>query len=114
MDLDKVEEKDFEETEDSIKLSISGNHVEFKNFKKTKKFKELVKKGIKIVYKQSKVSDNGEHTEDVESEEITNNSFNKIITKLINNDRTDNSYLLGDYEYLFCDGEKDNEIIQIK
>jgi hypothetical protein len=119
MDLDKVcndlDEEDIEnkfENGDDIKLSISGNYEEFKNFKKTQKYKKIVKKGIKITYKNTKI-DEGYLLDKINQQEVTNTSFNKIITFLLEQ-HDNNSYIFGDYEYLFCNGVKDNEIIKIK
>ena len=42
------------ETEDKLKLTISGVYEEFKDFKKSKKYKKLVDRGIKINFKQKK------------------------------------------------------------
>jgi len=42
------------ETEGDIKVSVSGNSEEFKLFKKTKKYKDLVDSGIKVVFKQTR------------------------------------------------------------
>lgn len=42
------------ETKDTIKLSVSGEYNDFKNFKKTQQYKELTEQGVKVVFKQTR------------------------------------------------------------
>ena len=43
------------DTEDKIKVSVSGNYNEFKALKKSKKYKEMIKKGVKVVFKPKRI-----------------------------------------------------------
>ena len=43
------------DTEDKIKVSVSGNYNEFKALKKSKKYKEMIKKGVKVVFKPKRL-----------------------------------------------------------
>lgn len=64
-DINKVEDyKVPEDTKDKIKLSVSGNIEEFKAFKKTAKYKELVAKNVKVVFKPTRVDELGEQSKD--------------------------------------------------
>jgi hypothetical protein len=54
VDSEKADDIIIPETEDKIKLSISGEYEDFKTFKKTKKYKELTQKGVKVVFKPKK------------------------------------------------------------
>ena len=84
--IEDIEEYNIPKTEDEIKVSLSGEYNEFKTFKKTKKYKELLNKGIKVVFKPTR-----KYTE-VKNENlkkvITNNTgdlsnFKKIITEIV-------------------------------
>lgn len=80
LDIDKYKPK---KTDDKIKLTLSGDHDEFKAFKKTKKYKNLLEENIKIVFKPKKtkkvISDNDEmlNTENTDFKSI----LNSIIVK---------------------------------
>jgi len=54
IDIEDVEQYNPPITDDDIKLTISGSYEQFKVFKKTKKYKELVEDGKKVVFKQTK------------------------------------------------------------
>ena len=64
-DVSDMENFTLPETEDHLKITLSGDQEEFKAFKKTKKYKELVKTGTKVVFKPKKQRENTEskHTE---------------------------------------------------
>ena len=54
MDIMDIDEYKYKKTDDRIRLTLSGNHDEFKAFKKTKKYKDLTSEDIKIVFKPKK------------------------------------------------------------
>lgn len=54
MDMDKLESSktcDLSSEKDHIKITVEGDYNEFKAFKKTVKYRDLVKSGVKIVFK---------------------------------------------------------------
>jgi DNA repair exonuclease SbcCD nuclease subunit len=51
MDVQDIDEFVTPETEDTLKLTLSGSYDQFKIFKKTKKFKSLSEEGVKVVFK---------------------------------------------------------------
>lgn len=57
MDMESVEDYIVDKTKDNskLKLTLTGNTEEFKTFKKTAKYQELVKNDIKVVFKGVKV-----------------------------------------------------------
>jgi hypothetical protein len=55
MNIEDVDEYVVPLTEDKIKVSISGGFEDFKTFKKTKKYKELVNEGVKVVFKPKRI-----------------------------------------------------------
>ena len=54
MDVEDVDELKLPTTEDKLKVSVSGNYQQFKALKKTKKYKQLVKQGVKVVFRPTK------------------------------------------------------------
>jgi len=81
------------ETEDKLKITVSGVYDEFKAFKKTKKYREIVKTGTKIVFKAKKVKAvDGEEA----TEPVTETDFSKILSVLVNQEK--NPYLYELYE----------------
>jgi DNA repair exonuclease SbcCD nuclease subunit len=52
MDVEDIIDYQVPETEDQIKLTLKGN---FEQFKKTQKYKKLMEKGIKVVFKPKKI-----------------------------------------------------------
>jgi len=76
---------------DKIKITVNGCSEEFKTFKKSKKYKELIDKGIKIVFKQKRIENKSEETE-------IDNDFISILNKKIKETR--NFDLLQAYEFV--------------
>ena len=86
-------------TEDEIKLSLNGDYTEFKSLKKTKKYKELIKKGVKVIFKPKKknIKIKNEKLSKIindNTEDLTN--FSKIINEIIN--EQEDPYLLEVFE----------------
>lgn len=78
MDVDTVNDFKFQKGKDHLRITVSGTFDEFKTFRKSKKYKQLVTDGVKIVYKTN-VDKNS--TETVVKEE-----FHDILYKLIKHD----------------------------
>jgi hypothetical protein len=101
MDVEKIENyKIPEKTDDKIKVSISGDYDEFKSFKKTKKYKELVKKGVKIIFKAKKSEQklkNENLNKIIENTKDLNN-FKEIITNIVNSKK--DPYIFELYELI--------------
>ena len=55
-DVKDMDDYEVIESRDKIKVTLSGSSEEFKSFKKTNKYKEIVDKGVKIVFKHKKTS----------------------------------------------------------
>lgn len=73
-DINNIEDIKQPETDDKIKITVSGVYDEFKAFKKTKKYKDLINKGVKVVFK-AKQKENEQKT--------TETDFHKILYSLI-------------------------------
>lgn len=88
-------------TEDKIKLSINATLSEFKTFKKTKKYKDIISSGIKIVFKQKKteIKINNEKLSGIIENNLDNlGDFSKIIFEIIEQEQ--DPYLLQVYNLI--------------
>jgi DNA repair exonuclease SbcCD nuclease subunit len=93
MNVEKIDDYEIPETEDKIKLTLKGDYEEFKALKKTKKYKEILEKGIKIVFKPKKM----ENKEIVEVNE-KDKTFLNILEVLINKEK--DPYLIQSYDLI--------------
>lgn len=113
MDVDSVDDYTIpEKSEDKIKVSISGVYEEFKTFKKTKKYKELVKKGVKVVFKPKRSEQKMKNESLSKIIEDTNESsnFKEIISNIISTNK--DPYLFEVYEFIINDNiVKSDDII---
>ena len=99
LDDDTLESFDTK-TEDKIKISISGSYEHFKAFKKTEKYREIIKSGTKVVFKPKKIQTETEVKLDNEQE----SDFRVILSSLILQEK--DPYLYQAHEYLI--NGKDN------
>lgn len=89
MDIDNIDEYQIKETDDKIKITISGDHDDFKAFKKTKKYKEIIDKGVKVNFKPKRVEirraneDIEERKNDYVNTETTTESFQEILSTIV-------------------------------
>lgn len=106
MNIEDVEDYSIPtETEDKIKVSISGGFEEFKTFKKTKKYKELINDGVKVVFKpkriEKKIKD--ENIQDSIEKNKGSNNFKEILQDMI--DKNKDVYLRQVYESIINEKE---------
>lgn len=87
--IDELKELKIPETADKLRVSVSDNYEDFKAFKKTKKYKELTKRGVKIVFRSRKIEGDEKIPENVEEEK----DFGAILEKLIHDERDKYLYL---------------------
>ena len=85
MKTEDLESYTIPKTKDKIKITISGNYQEFKTLKKTKKYKTLIKEGVKVVFKPKKIETN-------EKQEEKMVDFKKILNDLV--EKENNKYLV--------------------
>jgi len=116
-DMDKFK---MQKTEDKIKLTLNGNMGEFKAFKKTKKYKELIDSGAKVVFKPNNI---GIETElsvynDIHAKSNDSNvsdgivSFVDILSTLVHKEA--NQYLFKSYEKVVNNKDVDiNDIVYV-
>ena len=114
MKVDDVDNYVIPETEDKIKVTLSGNYEEFKSFKKTDKYKKILDKGLKIVFKPKKIEKENEKKEidkDGNSVKtiIEDTDFNKILKTIIMKEK--NMKLLKTYELILNNKILNEEIL---
>jgi|UniRef100_A0A6C0H3H3 DNA repair exonuclease SbcCD nuclease subunit len=97
MDVEDVDTYEVPITEDTLKVTVSGNYDQFKALKKTKKYKNLLDKGVKVIFKPKKIKKNDENAN--KSEEKSNSSDFQTILGTIVNDQKD-PYLFKAYELI--------------
>lgn len=92
MDVENVDDYVLPETDDKIKITISGGYDQFKALKKTKKYKKLIDDGIKVVFKAKKI----EHENEISEKIVNETTFINILNEIINQEK--DSYLFQTYE----------------
>jgi DNA repair exonuclease SbcCD nuclease subunit len=102
-DIQAIEEYVPVETEDKVKLTVSGVYEEFKAFKKTKKYRDIVKSGTKVVFKPKKLEKKESENETIEP--VDDTDFSKILSSLILKEK--NPYLYQLHELVVNDKEID-------
>jgi DNA repair exonuclease SbcCD nuclease subunit len=76
-----------------LKLSLSGSNEEFKSLKKTKKYNDLIRDGIKIVFKIENLKKEEEiKNEDISTEKNEDIFFLKLLDEIITNENNENLY----------------------
>lgn len=95
-DIASIEDYEIKETKDKIKLTVSGVYDEFKAFKKTKKYRELIKSGTKVVFKPKKLVKKDDKKDDKKIEPVDETSFTTILSSLVNQEK--NPFLFQVYE----------------
>ena len=89
VDFDKVDKIVIDNnTKDSLKFTIKGEQEDFKVFKKSKKYKEIIKSGAKITFKTDKKKENKQQ-DFIDS--IDGNDFKTILKELVM--KENNKYL---------------------
>ena len=106
---ENIDEVDIPDNEDKIKLTISGVYEDFKSFKKTKKYKDLTNKGVKIIFKPKKKEILNKKEKLKDSIENNTNKFEDIIHDLIQSEKC--SYLFEAYELILHSKEVDSKDI---
>ena len=99
MDVEDLDTYKVPETEDTLKVTVSGNYDQFKALKKTKKYKNLLDKGVKVIFKPKKIKKDSSQIE-TEDEKIISgsSSFQTILGSIINNQK--DPYLVKAYELI--------------
>lgn len=94
---DIIDYKPPEDSKDKIKVTVSGVYEEFKALKKTKKYRDLTEKGVKVVFKPKKIIQD----DDIIDESLSN--FDDILLWKVNSMK--NPYLVQAYELVINNKE---------
>ena len=111
--IDTYDQSSILESEDTIKLSVSGVYDEFKAFKKTGKYKELIDSGVKVIFKPKKLKKEKLVEDVLHSHENPgkqdSSDFKGILNNIISNQK--NSYLVEVYELVVNNNEVNQDDI---
>ena len=105
MDIENIEAYTVPETDDKIKITVSGSYDQFKALKKTKKYKKLVDKGLKVIFKSKKI----DHKESLPENIINETAFSTILNEIINKKK--DNYLYQTYELVVNNNQVNNKDI---
>jgi DNA repair exonuclease SbcCD nuclease subunit len=99
MDVEDVDSYEAPQTEDIIKVTLSGNYDQFKALKKTKKYKNLLDKGVKVIFKPKKIKkENKDENTSSEQDQTVSSDFKTILGSIINDQK--DPYLFRAYELI--------------
>jgi hypothetical protein len=101
MDVEDVDTYEVPENDDTLKVTLSGNYDQFKALKKTKKYKNLLEKGVKVIFKPKKIKkENNNDNQEVDNEEkkIGGVDFKTILSSIVNDQK--DPYLVRAYELI--------------
>lgn len=88
-------------TQDELKLTLSGDQEQFKAFKKTERYTNLLKGGTKVVFKPTRAELKEEREKSTKNACELNMDFPSLIRTLV--DRQRNPYLLQTMEHIVND-----------
>lgn len=97
-DIEDMETYKVPECEDKLKVSISGSYDQFKSFKKSSKYKNIVEKGIKVVFKPKKLDIKNSDIELKNNISTSDGCFDNILFSIISKEK--NKYLSQLYEMI--------------
>jgi DNA repair exonuclease SbcCD nuclease subunit len=83
MDVQEIDDFVVPSTEDTYKVTLSGNYDQFKAFRKTKKFKSMTKAGLKVVFKPRKIKKTVQDSEKHEEEAPKSQGFQETLRDLV-------------------------------
>jgi DNA repair exonuclease SbcCD nuclease subunit len=108
MDVEDIDEYTVKDTADKLKLTLNGNYDQFKALKKTKKYKDLIEKGVKVVFKpkklekiKKKIDEKGKEMEVVDEIQTNATDFSTILQSIVYDKR--DPYLLQAFEFIIND-----------
>jgi hypothetical protein len=101
--IDTYNQTSLLESDDKIKLTISGVYDEFKAFKKSGKYKELIDNGVKVVFKPKKLKKEQENIQ----ENVDSSDFKSILSNIIANQK--NTFLMEVYELVVNNNQINQE-----
>jgi DNA repair exonuclease SbcCD nuclease subunit len=109
LDVESISDYTPPETDDKIKVTVSGGYEEFKALKKTKKYKKLVEKGVKITFKAKKIERAKLQQEHETNLEFGGTDFKAILSTMVNDQK--NPYLSQAFELVVHNKKMDSKDI---
>ena len=106
MDVENIGGFDENTGDDKVRITLSGSYEQFKSVKKTKKYKDLVSKGVKVVFKPDKEDVSGKINK---HRDIEASDFSKILLDIVNDQK--NPYILQAYDKIIYGKETKTEDI---
>ena len=103
LDVNTIDEYVPPVTEDKIKVTLSGVYDEFKVFKKTAKYKDLIDKGVKVVFKPKK------HKKQDEDVVLEDTNFRDVLYGIVSAQK--DSFLYEVYELIVNNKKIDEDDI---
>jgi hypothetical protein len=99
LDVEDVDSFKIPKSEDKLRVTVSGNYDQFKALKKTKKYKQMLEKGIKVVFKPERQRDD-DVLSGVESKvsEMSTNDFSSVLQSIVMEQK--NPYVLQAYDWV--------------
>ena len=99
LDVEDVDSFKIPKSEDKLRVTVSGNYDQFKALKKTKKYKQMLEKGIKVVFKPERQTDD-DVLSGVESKvsEMSTNDFSSVLQSIVMEQK--NPYVLQAYDWV--------------
>ena len=110
--IENVEIPD-EDVNNKIKMSISGDYEEFKTFKKSKKYKQLIGKGVNVVFKPTRKEIKLKNEKIQESIDKNNgsNDFKQILKESLS--CINNKYINETYELVVNNKHTDQDVMYV-
>jgi predicted phosphodiesterase len=102
-----------EDVDNKIKMSISGDYEEFKTFKKSKKYKQLINKGVNVVFKPTRKEIKLKNEKIQQSIDANNgsNDFKQILRQSIQ--YIENKYINETYELVVNNKHTDQDVMYV-
>lgn len=101
MDMNEIDSYSQPNTQDELKLTLSGDQQQFKAFKKTERYTNLLKSGTKVVFKPTRAELKEEREKSTKNACELNMDFPSLLRTLV--DRQRNPYLLQTMEHIVND-----------
>jgi DNA repair exonuclease SbcCD nuclease subunit len=101
MDVEDIEDYSTPDTKDTIKVTVSGSYEQFKALKCTKKYKDMLKEGTKVVFKPKKLIHEKIAHETTKGE----GGFRSILSRLVLEEKS--PYLNQAYELIVNERKSD-------
>jgi DNA repair exonuclease SbcCD nuclease subunit len=105
-DIEDIKVPEADPNSDKIKITVSGVYDDFKAFKKTKKYKDIIKTGTKVVFKPKREK---KEEDDKNPDPVDETDFNKILSMLVLSEK--NSHLYQAFEMIVNNKEIEDDIL---